>query len=75
MYPKNSRFLKIDVNDKQQAQMLDALLDQETDLPVTINNVSTNANLFIVNSITFFNNIAYIIISPKINKEVINASL
>lgn len=65
MFPRGSRFLKINTNDKTEAAVLDQLLDGASDAIIPINGVQVPAASLQITYLTFVGNIAFIVISPK----------
>lgn len=69
-FAKNSQFLKINVNDKQEANVLDLLLKGEG--VISINNEDVDINTISITYIQFVNNIAYVILSPRVITNIKN---
>ena len=65
MFPTGSRFLRLNTNDKTEASVLDQLLDGNSDAPVPIAGFAFTYQQIQVSHITFSNNIAYLVLSPK----------
>jgi hypothetical protein len=71
MFPRGSRFLKINTNDKTESAILDKLLDGNNEDMIGINGVGVPANSLQITHLSFAGNIAFVIISPKGAEEVI----
>jgi hypothetical protein len=65
MFPRGSRFLKINTNEKAEASVLDQLLDGTSDAIIPINGAEIPASSLQITYLTFVGNIAFIVISPK----------
>jgi TRAP-type uncharacterized transport system substrate-binding protein len=65
MFPRGSKFLRINTNDKAEAQVLDQLLDGSIDSMIPINGAPVPASALQITHLTFAGNIAFVVISPK----------
>lgn len=64
-FPKGSRFLKLNLTEKKEAQVLDLLLDGNDSTPLNINDVAIPANELEITQLTFNTNMAFVVISPR----------
>ncbi len=72
LYPNGSRFIRFDLNNSNQQEILDAILDGDSDHPITINGVTNHAKkLDIIDLKWAGTNAVLCIIAPKIEKKSI----
>ena len=64
-FPKGSRFLRINTNDKAEAVVLDQLLDGSAENMIPINGSFIPASSLQITYLSFAGNIAFVVISPK----------
>lgn len=64
-FPKGSRFIKFNLNETKEAQILDLLLDGNDPTPININEVAIPANTLEVTQLTFNTNLAFAVVSPR----------
>lgn len=69
MFPKNSRFIKFNTNDKGEAAVLDLLLNGDPNDFIGLNGVQVSVASLEIQHLTFQNNVAFVIVSPI--KEVV----
>lgn len=65
-FPKGSRFIKINTNDKGESPILDLLLDGADSTMIGLNGVQIPANSLEVTHLSFSGNIAFVVVSPRI---------
>lgn len=65
MFPRGSRFLRININDKTEAAVLDQLLDGSAENLIPINGAPVPASSLEITYLSINNNIAFVVISPK----------
>jgi hypothetical protein len=70
MFPRGSRFVRLNTNDKTEASILDRLLDGNSDDMIPLAGLSFFYNQVQVTHITFSNNMAYVVLSPMKNKDI-----
>ena len=64
-FPKGSRFIKINTNDKGESPILDLLLDGADNTEIGLNGVQIPANSLEVTHLSFSGNIAFVVVSPR----------
>lgn len=71
MFPKRSKFIKINTNDKVESAILDKLLDGTSDELIGLDGVGVPVNELEIKYLTVSGNIVFVIVSP-VQQEIDN---